>query len=145
MRRSAEPVPDSWSISGPIGGLGDFSKRGSIRGIRLESLSFSGNCFVEPRATKQFLRGMKPFPALAQTSGNSPWLTTVNERRTAPASKTGDSQMRTLTFILAVAFVVAGASIAGSSDTSLPGIGTFSYSGSPVAASAPETIVVAAR
>jgi hypothetical protein len=101
--------------------------------------------FRRARATKQILRGMKPFPALAQTSGNSPWLTTVNERRTAPASKTGDSQMRTLTFILAVAFVVAGASIAGSSDTSLPGIGTFSYSGSPVAASAPETIVVAAR
>ncbi len=52
--------------------------------------------------------------------------------------------MRTLSFILAVAFVVAGASIAGSSDTSLPGIGTFAYSGSPVAL-APETMVVAAR
>jgi hypothetical protein len=25
-------------------------------------------------ATKQFCRAMKPFPALAQTSGNSPWL-----------------------------------------------------------------------
>ena len=53
--------------------------------------------------------------------------------------------MRTLSFILAVAFVVAGPSIAGSSDTSLPGIGTFAYSGSPVAALAAETIVVAAR
>jgi hypothetical protein len=66
------------------------------------------------------------------------------KRRTAPASKTGDSQMRTLSFILAVAFVVAGSSIAGSSDTALPGIGTFAYSGSPVAF-APETMVVAAR
>jgi hypothetical protein len=54
--------------------------------------------------------------------------------------------MRTLSFMLALAFVLAGASIAGSSDTSLPGVGTFSYSGSPVAASsAPETIFVAAR
>jgi hypothetical protein len=53
--------------------------------------------------------------------------------------------MRTLSFILAFAFVVAGVSMAGSSDTSLPGIGTFAYSGSPVAALAAGTIVVAAR
>ena len=53
--------------------------------------------------------------------------------------------MRTLSFILAFAFVVAGASMAGSSDAGLPGIGTFAYSGSPIAASAPEAIVVAAR
>jgi hypothetical protein len=89
---------------------------------------------------------MKPFCALAQTSGNSPWLTTVNEnggRRRRPKPETVN--MRILSFILAVAFVVAGPSIAGSSDTSLPGIGTFAYSGSPVAASARETIVVAAR
>jgi hypothetical protein len=53
--------------------------------------------------------------------------------------------MRTLSFMLAFAFVVTGASIAGSSDNSLPGVGTFAYSGSPVAALAAETIVVAAR
>jgi hypothetical protein len=53
--------------------------------------------------------------------------------------------MRTLSFILAAAFMLAGASIAGSSDAALPGVGTFTYSGSPVAALAPETIVVAAR
>jgi hypothetical protein len=89
---------------------------------------------------------MKPFCALAQTSGNSPWLTTADEnggRRRRP--KTGDGQMRTLSFMLALAFVVAGASIAGSSDTALPGVGTFAYSGSPVAASAPEAIFIAAR
>jgi hypothetical protein len=88
---------------------------------------------------------MKPFCALAQTSGNSPWLTTVNEnggRRRRPKPETVN--MRTLSFMLALAFVVAGFSIAGSSDTSLPGIGTFAYSGSPVA-SVPETIFVAAR
>ena len=78
-RRSAEPAGFGWSISGPISAPGDFGKRCSISGIGLESLSFSGNCFVGPRATKQISRGMKPFPALAQTSGNSPWLTTVNE------------------------------------------------------------------
>jgi hypothetical protein len=89
---------------------------------------------------------MKPICALAQTSGNSPWLTNrQRKRRAAPASKTGDGQMRTLSFMLALVFVMAGASIAGSSDTSLPGVGTFAYSGSPVAASAPEAIFVAAR
>jgi hypothetical protein len=53
--------------------------------------------------------------------------------------------MRTLSFMLALAFVVAGGSNAGSSDASLPGVGTFAYSGSPIAASAPEAIFVAAR
>jgi len=33
--------------------------------------------------------------------------------------------------------VLAGPSIAGSSETGLPGIGTFAYTGSPIAASAP--------
>ena len=51
--------------------------------------------------------------------------------------------MRTLSIILAVAFVLVGPSLAGSSDSSLPGIGTFAYGGSPITASAP--IVVAAR
>jgi hypothetical protein len=53
--------------------------------------------------------------------------------------------MRTLSFVLAFAFVLAGASIAGSSDNALPGVGTFAYNGSPVATSAPQSIVVAAR
>jgi hypothetical protein len=39
--------------------------------------------------------------------------------------------MRTISFIMAFAFILAGPSMAGSSDGSLPGIGTFSYSGSP--------------
>jgi len=53
--------------------------------------------------------------------------------------------MRTLSFILAVAFVLAGPSIAGSLESSLPGIGTFAYNGSPIGTSAPHSIVVAAR
>ena len=52
--------------------------------------------------------------------------------------------MRTISFILAFAFVVAGPSMAGSSDQGLPGIGTFSYNGAPVTNSAPQPIVVAA-
>jgi hypothetical protein len=53
--------------------------------------------------------------------------------------------MRTLSFILAFAFILAGPSMAGSSDaTSLPGIGTFAYNASPVGA-APQLTVVASR
>ena len=50
--------------------------------------------------------------------------------------------MRTISFILAFAFVVAGSSMAGSAENGLPGIGTFSYNGSPVVAS--HSLVVAA-
>lgn len=53
--------------------------------------------------------------------------------------------MRTFSFILACAIILAGPSMAGSSDNGLPGIGTFAYNGSPVASSVPEVIVVAAR
>jgi hypothetical protein len=53
--------------------------------------------------------------------------------------------MRTMSFILAFAFVVAGSSMAGSAETGLPGIGTFSYNGAPVTTTAPHTMVVAAR
>ena len=51
--------------------------------------------------------------------------------------------MRTMSIILALAFVLAGSSMAGTADGDLPGIGTFSYNGSPVAA--PQVMVVAAR
>jgi hypothetical protein len=53
--------------------------------------------------------------------------------------------MKTLSIILAFVFVVAGSSLAGSSDTSPPGIGAFAYNGSPIVSSAPEAIVVAGR
>ncbi len=53
--------------------------------------------------------------------------------------------MRALTFMLAFAFVLVGASMAGSQDSGLPGIGTFAYNGSPVTASAPQAIVIAVR
>ena len=51
--------------------------------------------------------------------------------------------MRSLGFMLACAFVLAGSTMAGSAEGGLPGVGTFAYSGSPVAA--PHAMVVAAR
>jgi hypothetical protein len=69
---------------------------------------------------------------------NLPTITAV-----CAGTQTGDSQMRTLTFILAFGFVLAGPSIAGLADSGLPGIGSFFYTGSPVVV--PAAIVVAAR
>jgi len=40
--------------------------------------------------------------------------------------------MRTLGFILALAFLLVGPSMAGSTDSRLPGIGTFAYPGAPI-------------
>jgi hypothetical protein len=54
--------------------------------------------------------------------------------------------MRTISFILAFAFILAGPSMAGSSDQDLPGVGTFAYSGSsPVGNPATQPMVVAAK
>ena len=53
--------------------------------------------------------------------------------------------MRTISFILGFAFVLAGPSLAGSLDNSLPGIGTFSYNAAPILTTAPQSIVVAAN
>jgi hypothetical protein len=62
-----------------------------------------------------------------------------------PATQFGDKSMRALSFILAFGFVLVGSSFAGSPDGSLPGIGTFQYSGSPITTAAPQQIVLAAR
>jgi len=51
--------------------------------------------------------------------------------------------MRSLSFIiLALGFVLAGSSMAGSADGNLPGVGTFAYDG-PTMAGASGVIVVA--
>ena len=51
--------------------------------------------------------------------------------------------MRTLSFILAFAFVLAP-SVAGLSD-SLPGIGTFAYNCAPVISPSPQALTIAAK
>jgi hypothetical protein len=81
--------------------------------------------------TKQFSQATKPFSVFEQTSGNSHWLS-VNQRNGAQRLGLNRRQpMRTISLILGFALVLAGPSLAGSSDTSLPGVGTFSYNNSP--------------
>jgi hypothetical protein len=60
-------------------------------------------------------------------------------------SGNGRQSMRTLNFVLGFVFLLARPSMADLSDNSLPGVGTFAYSGSPIVTSAPEAVVVAAR
>jgi hypothetical protein len=93
--------------------------------------------FHPGRATKQFSGRMKPFSAFgADIRKQRLVIKFPTKRRGTPAPRPGDSQMRTISFILAFAFILAGPSMAGSSDNGLPGIGTFSYNGSPIVTSA---------
>ena len=50
--------------------------------------------------------------------------------------------MRALSYIIALVFVLTGPSLAGSADRDMPGVGTFTYCGSPVVMVAPELLVV---
>jgi hypothetical protein len=53
--------------------------------------------------------------------------------------------MRIRSFVLAFTLMVAGPLLSGSADAGLPGIGTFSYNGSPVNLAAPHMVVADAR
>ena len=46
--------------------------------------------------------------------------------------------MRALSYMIALVFVLTGPSLAGSADRDMPGVGTFTYCGSPVVTSAPD-------
>ena len=48
--------------------------------------------------------------------------------------------MRTLSFVIALVFVLTGPSMAGSADRDMPGIGTFTYCGSPMVTPVPEIV-----
>jgi hypothetical protein len=103
-------------------------------------LGFYSNCFVGGGLKKQFAAATKPFFAFrAELPKQLRVITRSTQRRRAPHGPE-TLQMRTFSFILAFAFILAGPSMAGSSDSSLPGIGTFPYSGSPVATDAAQLV-----
>jgi len=102
--------------------------------------------FLRPGADETILRATKPFFTLgAELRKRRLVIQGTNNDGGKPVATTGDSQMRTLSIILAFAFLLAGPSIAGSIDNSLPGIGTFAYAGSAIVTSTPQAVVVAAR
>jgi hypothetical protein len=45
--------------------------------------------------------------------------------------------MRALSYMIALVFVLTGPSLAGSADRDMPGVGTFTYCGSPVVTPSP--------
>lgn len=53
--------------------------------------------------------------------------------------------MRTLSFILAFAFVLAAPSMVESPEGGLPGIGTFAYNGSTISALTSQAMIIANR
>lgn len=46
--------------------------------------------------------------------------------------------MRAVSYLIALVCVLTGPSLAGSADRAMPGVGTFSYCGSPVVTPAPK-------
>ena len=58
-------------------------------------------------------------------------------------SDLGGSGMRSTSFILAFAFLISSSAMAGSAEGNLPGVGTFAYSGSPIATASP--LIVGSR
>jgi hypothetical protein len=91
-------------------------------------------------------RTTKPFPDFGVDIRKRQWVinrTTKNGgKRRRPNRR---QSMRTFSVILAFAFVLVAPSMAGSSDGSVPGIGAFSYNGSPIGTSAPQVVLVASR
>ncbi len=53
--------------------------------------------------------------------------------------------MRALSYIIALAFVLTGPSLAGSADRDMPGVGTLTYCGTPVVAIAPDLAAVVSQ
>jgi hypothetical protein len=98
---------------------------------QLKSFSFFARMFRRDVPTKQFSQATKPFSVFEQTSGNSRWLSSYQRSDARRRALNRRQPMRTISFILGFAFILAGPSIAGPSDGSLPGIGTFSYNSSP--------------
>ena len=113
--------------------------------IRLKSLGFSHQYFFQPRPRNKTPGHETIFCFWRRYPETAHGYQIANATAGTAGTETGDRQMRTISFILAFAFILAGPSMAGSSDNGLPGIGTFSYNGSPVTSGAPQSLVVAAN
>jgi hypothetical protein len=102
------------------------------------------NYFIAQVPTKQFRPKRNHFSLAAQNCGNRSWLSSDQQMTAHSVGKDtfGDSQMRTVSFVLALTFLVAGSSMAGSVESSLPGVGTFTYNGSPIVTPAPLVVAV---
>jgi hypothetical protein len=93
-------------------------------------------CFMAGLAMKQFLHAAKPFPVFGDDTRKRRMV--IHLPTTRPTTALPETrQMRTLSFILAFGVLLAGPSLAGSADGSLPGPGSFAFNGLLAPANAP--------
>jgi hypothetical protein len=110
----------------------------------LNSLGFSRQYFVRPDRRNNCLVSRNHFPFWRRCPETADGYQATNETAATPA-RNRRLPMRTTSFILAIAFILAGPSVAGSSDKGMPSVGTFAYNGSPLASPAAQPILVAAK
>jgi hypothetical protein len=106
-----------------------------------ETIEFFLRIFRPVSSGETILPPMKPFSTFGADVRKQPLGIKLPSKRRMP-DDLGDKLMRTLSFILAFAFLLAGPSIAGSSDN-LPAAGAFAYNGAATVHAAP--LVLAAR
>lgn len=108
-----------------------------MRSIRIpEIIGFSAALFRRGRSDETILIGHETiFPLWCRYPETGLGYQAARPNA-VPAAGFGDRSMRTLSFILAFAFVLAGPTMAGSVDD-LPAAGTFAYNGGPAANPAP--------
>jgi hypothetical protein len=106
--------------------------------VATEIIDISQRLFRWTGATKQFPAGGNHFQLRRRTPETAHRYELAQSKRRQRRPNTGDSRMRSLSVFLALAFVLGGPTLAGTSDGGLPGIGTFGYQASPtlIAASA---------
>ncbi|WP_426434159.1 hypothetical protein [Bradyrhizobium genosp. P] len=109
----------------------------------LKSLGFFWSMFRQAVAHETILDATKPFFTFGAELRKRHVVIKSSTNGGDADRNAGDSQMRTVSFILAFAFLMAGPSLAGSAGNGLPGVGTFSYNGSPIVTATP--MVVAAN
>ena len=109
----------------------------------LNSLGFSRQCFVRPDRRNNCLVSRNHFPFWRRCPETAEGYQVTNKTAVTPA-RNRRLPMRTTSLILAFAFILAGPSMAGSSED-LPGVGTFAYNGSPLASPETQPRLVAAR
>jgi len=113
--------------------------------LALKSLDFPRQCFVATCDETFLRRDETIFRFWRRCPETAVRYQTDNKRRKRRHLNVETVRMRTISIILAFAFVLAGPSIAGVSNNGLPGVGTFSYNGFPVVPAAPRTILLAAN
>jgi hypothetical protein len=102
-------------------------------------------CFVTAPTAKQIPRTTTSFFAIrAKLPKRHARMVAAMSSEQRCRRRIREPHMRTFSFLIALAVFLIGPCMAGSSDEHAAGIGTFSYSGTPIAGFAP-AMVMAAR